>query len=172
MQRVYISSADDKHTHTHYALCSLIHIYCYSFLFMWKSSHRALNVSVLFATTALFSTTVTCSIVIKNKQYAFSVSALSWVHSAPAISDIANVRRASTVSIVIFRIVWCMCMHAWISGCMARACRRTEVPNSCDSDDSTLAFVRTKAKLNVEKTFDMLRSRCVHVHTIKENDNS
>lgn len=54
-------------------------------------------------------------------------------------------------------------------------CERAEDPNNgstnpYDSDDSTQAIVRTKAKLNVKKTFDMLRSRRVQMHTftIKE----
>lgn len=81
-QTHYVIPASTYHLQTtHYALCSfsfscslcslsftptLIHIYCYSFLFMGKSSHSCTQMSrALFATTALFSKTVTRSIVIK-----------------------------------------------------------------------------------------------------------
>lgn len=79
---------------------ALIHIYCYSFMFMWKSSHRALKVSYfLQLQRSQFYTTflMLFFFIVINQNSVFSWFMLfvgfsySWYNMT--ISDIANVTR-------------------------------------------------------------------------------
>lgn len=57
----------------------------------------------------------------------------------------------------------CVCVDAFVH---VRACQRTEVPTLMTVMIPLGGIGQTKAKLNVEQTFDMLRSRgMVQMHT-------